>query len=94
MEIPKNRKTVYSYNMRSFRISKKKIISLSILAILVFICILAGCSHKEESSTRLEFKHHWYWTQGADDGSAPEKLRPGQGVPDGERDGFHLLDVA
>ena len=93
MEIPKNRKTIYSYNMRSFRISKKKIISLSLLAILAFICILAGCSLKEDDSTRLEFKHHWYWTQGADDGSAPEKLRPGQGVPDGERDGFHLLDV-
>ncbi len=93
MEISKNRKTVYSYNMRIFRISKKKIISLSILAILVFICILAGCSHKEESSTKLSFSHHWFWKQGAEDGSMPEELRPGQGVPDVDKNGFRLLDV-
>ena len=93
MEIPKNQKTVYSYNMRSFRISKKKIISLSILAILVFICILAGCSHKEESSTKLSFSHHWFWKQGAEDGSMPEELRSGQGVPDVDKYGFRLLAV-
>ena len=85
MEIPKNQKTVYNSNMRFFRFSRKKIILSVLVAILVFVCILAGCSKKDDSLSRVYFKHSWLWKQGDNDGSMPETLLSG--------DGFRLLDV-
>ena len=79
MEIPNYLKTVYIYIMRFCRISKKKIIFLSVTAILAFICILVGCSHNDDSLPRVYFKHSWQWMQGADDGSIPDTLASGEG---------------
>ena len=85
MEIPFFGKKFYTYNMRFLRLNRKKIIFATFIAILAFICILAGCSHKDDSLPRVYFKHCWLWKQGADDGSMPDTLLSG--------DGFRLLEV-
>ena len=71
--------------MRFFRLSRKKIILSAIIAIIVFICILAGCSHKDDSLPRVYFNHSWQWLHGPDDGTIPETLISGEG--------FRLLEV-
>lgn len=85
MEIPNYSKSFYIYSMRFFRVSKKNVFFLALTAILVFICILVGCSHKDDSLPRVYFKHSWHWMQGADDGSMPDTLYSG--------DGFRILNV-
>lgn len=85
MEIPKFNKRLYTFNMRFFHLSRKRIFFFSIAAILIFICILAGCSKSSDSLPRIYFKHCWQWIQGNDDGSIPATLMSGED--------FHLLDV-
>ncbi|MCR4938893.1 MAG: SpoIIE family protein phosphatase [Treponemataceae bacterium] len=64
--------------MRFFHVSKKRIFFSSVIAILIFISILVGCNKKDDSLSRIYFKHCWQWIQGEDDGSIPETLMSGE----------------
>ncbi len=86
MEITIFEKTLYIKLMRFFHLTRKKIIFSSLAVILLFISILAGCSKKDESLSRIYFKHCWQWINGDDNGEIPDTLMSGEG--------FQLLEVS